>query len=135
TSVKTFFNFCEGQGWVADSPARRIRPTKVSRGGRTGVFSDKQFTAILNAARNDQRAHAFIELMRWGGLAITDAVLFRPEMIDSEGVLRYRRHKTKELAVVPLPEHVLVDLRGVPLEEDSVGPTQPFRTKDTLIKS
>lgn len=135
SGVRSFFNFCEGQGWVSDSPARRIRATKVSRKGRTGVFSDEQLTAILNAARRDQRTLAFIELMRWGGMAITDAVLFQPEMIDAEGVLKYRRHKTDEFAVVPLPEHVLVDLRGVPLEKDSAGPAQPFRTKDTQIKS
>jgi integrase len=132
--VRGFFNFCEGQRWITESPARRIRATKVSRTGRTGVFSDEQFTAIEKAVRKDRRTEAFIRLMRWGGMAITDAVLFRTEMIDAD-VLTYRRHKTDELAVVPLPQHIIVDLRDVPLAKDTVSANQPFRSKDTIIKS
>src|SRR6266849_4713307 len=136
TNVKTFFNFCEAQRWIPDSPARRIRAPKVARGGRTAIFSDAQYTAILEAARGQQRLMTFIELLRWSGMALADAVQFRLDMIDSEGVLRYRRHKTETLATVPLPEHVIVLLRDVPLEPDSVGPEQPFRTKDLdIIKS
>ena len=128
-SVKTFFNFCEKQGWIPDSPARRLRAPKVVRGGRTAIFTDAQYTAILNAVRGQQRLTTFIELLRWGGMALVDAVQFRTDMVDSEGVLRYRRHKTDTLAVVPLPAHVVVMLRDVPLAPDSVGPEQPFRTK------
>jgi integrase/recombinase XerD len=135
SAVRTFFNFCENQGWVPESPARRIRPTKVARGGRPGVFTDAQYTAIVEAAHSDRRTHAFVELMRWAGMAITDAVLFRTEMIDADGVLRYRRHKSDELAIIPLPAHVIVNLRDVPLGNNAVGPAQPFRSNSPIIKT
>jgi integrase len=51
------------------------------------------------------------------------------------GVLRYRRQKSGELATVPLPERLMALLRDVPLERDSVGTSQPFRTKDTALNS
>jgi integrase len=52
--------------------------------------------------------------------------------VDAEGVLRYNRQKTGELAVVPLPAHLLKLLHDVPLEKDSIGPEQPFRTNVLL---
>jgi integrase len=68
-------------------------------------------------------------------MALVDAVQYRPELVDSEGVLRYRRHKTGELATVPFPDHVVVLLRGIPLERDSVGSQMPFRTKQISLLS
>jgi integrase len=47
-------------------------------------------------------------------------------------VLRYTRQKTDVLATIPLPEHLIILLRGVPLEADSVGPHQPFRSQESL---
>ena len=61
-------------------------------------------------------------------MAPVDAVLYHPGLVDSEGVLSYRRHKTGELAVVPLPEHLRMLLRDIPLEQDIVGPNMPFRS-------
>jgi site-specific recombinase XerD len=134
SSVRTFFSFCEGQAWVSDSPARRIRAPKAEHGGHTAIFSDEECGAILKAAHG-QREAAFVNLLRWGGMAMSDAVQFRTEMLDAEGVLRYRRHKTNEIATVPLPPHVATLLLDVPLESNSVGPAQPFRSKNTVIKS
>jgi integrase len=147
--VKGFFAFCEAQGWVDDSPARKLKPPSVNRGGRTAIFTDEQYAAIVDAVylyepenvpeatRNgwQQRLEAFIELLRWSGMALIDAVQFKPEQVDSEGVLRYRRQKTNELATVPMPANVVALLRNVPLERDSVGPEQPFRSKDVPANS
>jgi integrase len=63
-------------------------------------------------------------------MAMVDAVQFRPEQVDADGVLRYRRQKTDILATVVLPPHVIALLRNVPMERDSVGPSMPFRMKD-----
>jgi integrase len=140
--VKGFFNFCESQGWIQDSPARKLKRLNVKKGNRTAIFDDAQYDAILGAvAQNDpenvpaitrkgwqQRLTTFIELSRWSGMALSDAVQFRPDLVDAEGVLRYRRQKTSELATVQLPERVIVLLREIPLEKDSVGIDQPFRT-------
>ena len=142
--VKGFLNFCEAQGWIQESPARKLRRIEYKKGSRTAIFTDGQYAAILETARVhvpetvpevtkrvwQQRMLAFIELLRWSGMAIIDAVQFRPQLVDSEGVLRYRRQKTHVVAVVPLPDHVVDLLRSVPLEPGSIGPDQPFRTKD-----
>lgn len=147
--VKVFFRFCEAQGWIDDSPARKIKPLKVAKGNRTAIFTDEQYVAILDAVTVydpenvpaetrkgwQQRITTFIELLRWSGMDLIDAVQYRPELVDKEGVLRYRRQKTGVLATVPLPEHVVTLLRDIPMERDSVGRDQPFRTKDTAPDS
>lgn len=142
--VRSFLNFCEAQGWIEDSPARKLRRMVIEKGNRTAIFTDEQYGAILGAvALHDPenvpaitrqnwkpRLTAFIELLRWSGMSLIDAVQFRPELVDAEGVLRYRRQKTGILATLQLPAHVLALLRNVPLERDSVGHEAPFRTKD-----
>lgn len=140
--VKGFFTFCESQGWIQDSPARKMKSLRAAKGNRTAVFNDDQYAAILDAvAISDpenvpattrkgwqQRLTTFIELLRWSGMDLIDAVQWRPELVDADGVLRYRRQKTDVLATVPLPEHVVALLRDIPMERDSLGPGQPFRT-------
>jgi integrase len=142
--VKSFFNFCERQGWITDSPARKLRQIDYDSGSRTAIFTDKQYEAILEAVKDyepeniaavtraawKERTTAFLELLRWSGMALIDAVQYRPEIVDADGVLRYRRQKTGELATVQLPGHVVTLLRNVPLEKDSIGENQPFRMRD-----
>ena len=71
-------------------------------------FPEQQYNDILNDADwlVDQRVthverdvyrrglHIFIELPRWTGTDIGDAVQFRPAMVGADGVLRYMRTKT-----------------------------------------
>jgi integrase len=142
--VKSFFNFCERQGWIQDSPARKLRQIDYASGSRTAIFTDDQYDAILAAVTDyepenisvitkavwKERLTAFLELLRWSGMALIDAVQYRPELVDADGVLRYRRQKTGELATVQLPDHVVAALRNVPLEADSIGKGQPFRMRD-----
>jgi integrase len=147
--VCSLFNFAEKQGWIKDSPARRLGNMEYKEGGRTSIFSDKQYAAILAAVKLydpenvpeatrkawQQRLLAYVELLRWSGMAPIDAVLYRPELINEQGVLKYRRTKTRKLATVPLPDHVVSLLCSVPLEENSVGPHEPFRMKDFTPKT
>jgi integrase len=149
TMVKAFFSFCESQGWIDDSPASKIKSLKVAEGNRTAIFTDDEYSAILDAVSIydpenvpeatregwQQRATTFIELLRWSGMDLIDAVQYRPELVDKEGVLRYRRQKTGKWAIVPLPAAVVALLRDIPMERDSVGPEQPFRCKDTIPDS
>jgi integrase len=141
--VKGFFNFCETQGWIQVSPARKIRRLEYEKGSRTAIFTDDQYTKILESVAEydpenrpeetrkvwQQRLTTFVELLRWSGMAMIDAVQFRPELVDGDGVLQYRRQKTDILATVPLPEHLIIMLRDVPMERDSFGPSMPFRMK------
>jgi integrase len=144
-----FFGFCESQGWISDSPARKLKPLNFKKGNRTAIFTDKQYVAILEAVSLcdpenvpeatrkawQQRLQTFVELLRFSGMDLIDAVRFRPESIDAEGVLRYRRQKTDVLATVQLPARVIALLHHVPLERDSVGQDRPFRQKDVKPQS
>jgi integrase len=127
-NVKAFFNFCEQRGLLALNPTRGQSASKVAKGSRTMPFSDDQYTKILKAA-TDQRLMIFLELMRWSGMDTIDAAKFRSDLVDDDGVLRYARQKTGENAVIPLPDHVVILLRDVPLAPDSLSPDEPFRTK------
>ena len=147
--VKSFFNFCVSQGWINDNPAHKLRRVEYERGGRTAIFTDDQYEAILEAVTKyepenvpamtratwQQRLTTFTELLRWSGMALIDAVQWRPTLVDDDGVLRYRRQKTGELATVQLPENVVALLRSVPLERDSVSKDEPFRMKNFTAHS
>jgi integrase len=147
--VRSFFNFCEGQGWIQDSPARKLRRIRIEKGSRTAIFTDQQYAEIVEAVTQYDpenvpaltrknwklRLTTFVELLRWSGMSMIDAVQLRRELIDADGVLRYRRQKTGELATVLLPAHVMALLRGVPLEDDSLGHEAPFRMKDYSARS
>jgi integrase len=148
TRTKGFLMFCERQGWIQDNPARKLKSLAADRGSRTAIFTDEQYNAILDAvklydpptapleSRNHlhQRLTVFIELMRWSGMAIVDAVQYRPELVDDEGVLRYKRQKTDTLATVPLPTHVTALLRNVPVAKGCEA-DQPFRRKNRVIRA
>ncbi len=145
--VKTFFHFCEAQGWITDNPARKLKPLKARKGNRTAIFTDQQYADILDAVHAydpefqpasirkhwQRRIRAFLELLRWSGMDLVDAVEFRQDLITGD-VLRYRRKKTGELATLKLPAHVIAALRSVPVE---LGCTQdqPFRTQGTVLES
>ncbi len=147
--IRGFFNFCESQDWIDDSPARKLKRPAVTKGNRTAVFTDEQYAEIVDAAGHfnvpenvpgqtrqawRHRLTAFLELTRWSGMALTDAIQFRADLVDAEGVLRYRRQKTGELATVPLPSHVVTMLRDVPSERGS-DPVRPFSTENGRLGS
>jgi len=50
--VRSFFNFCETQGWIQDSPARKLRRIDYEKAAATAIFTDKQYAAILEAIAN-----------------------------------------------------------------------------------
>jgi len=92
--VKSFFNFCERQGWITDSPARKLRQIDYASGSRTAIFTDDQYEMILAAVAEyepenisavtraawKERITVFLELLRWSGMALIDAVQYRPRL-------------------------------------------------------
>lgn len=142
--LKRFFKYCHAKHWIQDNPMAGIRPPKVKRGNRTTAFSDAQYDSILAAIRNQfpadtktledkkryEDAHrilAFIELMRWGGLALGDAVSFKLDSMKDNGEVTYYRRKTHRRAQPTLVSHVVDLLRAVvPIDGDL---NQPFYDK------
>jgi integrase len=146
--VKTFFTWCLDTEKIEKHPCKGVARIQVVKGNRCGVFTDEQYRGIVAVTEMyapdntpaetrqnmPRRMLAFSELMRWGGMSIVDAVQWHAGLI-TDGVLTYRRHKTGEIAVVPLPDHVLQLLSDIPLERDSAGSGQVFMLKDIRLES
>jgi hypothetical protein len=107
--LKTFFTYCKQRGkWISENPLDGLALPTVEEGYRTAPFTDAQYDSIIATVKNryaaeiknleDQRqydeAHrllAFIELMRWSGAAVADAVQFRLSNMKDNGHVTYRR--------------------------------------------
>ena len=156
TKLKTFFVYCRDRGhWILQNPLDGVPRPTIQEGSRTAAFTDGQYNAIINTldARasaviahfpattklddekklNDvRRLRTLVELMRWGGLALHDAVDFKQTALNGDE-LRYRRQKTNRWAKPILPGHVVDLLRTVvPINGD---PNQPFRDISVRINS
>ena len=146
--VRSFFNYLHQQGKITVNPVVTIKAVPRARTFNNVPFTEEQYNDILNAVgrigdsvkrSSDSkvyraRLHIFIELLRWTGMDVGDAVQFRPEMVDADGVLRYIRTKTGVQAVVPLQEHMIGLLKEIPLGLRSV-PDMPFRYVRTDLDS
>jgi len=134
TTVKTFLKYCKSMGWINANPAAEMRRPQTKKGNRTATFTDEEYARILDAAHGNQRLETMLELLRWSGMALIDAVEFHTKLLDDKGVLRYKRKKTGTIATVKLPDHVLAFLRSVPLEKYNT-PDQPFLRPSVEIDS
>jgi integrase len=121
-----FLWFCVRMDWIAKNPAillKRVRVESVP----TGYFTKEKFRALVDATysygdwhvghdfehRRD-RLRALTLLMRWSGLAITDAVTLERERLSGDGDLFLYRAKTGVPVYVPLPPEVHTLLRSLP---------------------
>lgn len=136
--IRSFFSYLQQQGEITSNPVLAIRAVPREPIFLNVPFTDQQYNDILNQIQVTdpgpttdskvyrKRLHIFVELLRWTGMDIGDAIQFRPAMVDDEGVLRYIRTKTGIQAVVPLQPHMVELLKEVPLAPDSI-PDMPFR--------
>lgn len=156
--MRTFFRWAHERGLTDNNAAEPIKAPPKRKGNRCGAWTEQQYRDIIAAIprfantienqpkRNlpiiEARLRLFAELMRYTGMALVDATLFCPFIdnhglgLDDRGVLRYRRKKTGELAVVPIEnQQLLVAIRaGIPMEDDS-DPRRPFAPKGLNVES
>jgi integrase len=139
TKLNAFFDYCVNRaGWMEKNPLDGLNQPSVRDGNRTMAFSDEQYQTVLDTllkrpqTADNKRLETLVELMRWSGMAIHDAVSFnRSTLVGNE--LRYRRQKTNVLAKPTLVRHVVELLRDVvPINGD---PDQPFRNVSRSIDS
>jgi integrase/recombinase XerD len=115
--VKKFFSFCVDSEWIEKSPAKLVKmPPAIYE--PTLPFSDEEMEKILWAADSIREAHpkipketpkklkALILLMRYSGIRISDAVMFKRDTLK-KGKLFLRQEKTKHSVWVPLPDFVV----------------------------
>jgi integrase len=153
TRLKTFFAYCKDMQWIDSNPLEgRTRPS-VQDGSRTAAFTDDQYRAIVKTIANrateienaklpeleaqkkladNARLLALIELGRWGGMALEDAVEFKMDTLNGDALV-YRRVKSGKPAKPVLPPQVADRIRAVvPINGD---PNQPFRDIKVKIAS
>lgn len=112
--------------WINKNPARLLKPIKVNR-VPTGYYTRDEFARIIDATyaygnwkgghdfqHRGIRLRALLLLMRWGGLAITDAVTLERDKLTADGKLFLYRAKTGTPVYVPLPAEVAQMLREIP---------------------
>ena len=139
-----FFDFCLGSKWIRETnakdkgnPARGM--AKIIGQKESSIptlpFTPAQFNSILEASKRydeslltanrkeveakGKRLHALINLMRWSGLGITDAVTLQRSRLGADDRLVLYRTKTGNPVTVLLKPKIAQELRNVPPGKDA----------------
>jgi site-specific recombinase XerD len=114
--LKSFFNFCVTNKWIAENPASALKPPVGSDADVPVIpFTREQFAAIIKACGANEYLKTFILVMRYSGLATVDAVKLTPDRLEGNH-LRLRRIKTKGWVKVLMPDVIADRLRALPLQ-------------------
>jgi integrase len=118
-----FLTFCFESRWLDRKPKLpRITVDPVDSPPTMPLTAD-EYTRLLKAVpeaitdpTEAQRARALIQLMRWSGLAIRDAVTLERAELIHDGVYRIvtARQKTGVPVSVPIPPAIAAELLAVP---------------------
>jgi integrase len=137
---------------ISESPADPIETASVTTDQVQGPYSDAQVKAILNHIEyvpntvTDKtgyvtRLRAFVRLLLDSGCDVSDALQFGPHQLEKMRiskrdvwVFRYKRQKTKQLAVIPITAELVNMLLHLPLEP-GVSKDAPFRIKGISLKA
>ena len=109
--LKAFFRFHVSAGWLTKNPAEEIAAPTL-RQAPTLPFTKKEMESILKAA-TEPRWHALIQVLRWSGLRIGDAMKLAADKLH-ENKLLVRTAKTGVNVFVPLPGFVVAELEALP---------------------
>src|SRR6266852_2411601 len=121
--LRTFFSFCVDSGWIIRNPAKPLKAPPARPKPRM-PFTAEEVDAMLRACdrfithgtygkENRARVKAFIYILRYTGLRISDA-----ERLDTtrvrDGRVFLRTEKTGVSVWVPIPQFVTTALEQVP---------------------
>jgi integrase/recombinase XerD len=113
--LRTFFNFCMESGWITRNPGKGLRPPIV-RTLPTEPFTHEEMATILAAcdrlvtrgtygAENRARVKAFVSILRYTGLRLSDAARLDTSKVNGGKVFLYTQ-KTGTPVWVPIPPFV-----------------------------
>jgi integrase len=106
--VRAFFRFATENGWIDESPAKRLKPPIV-KDRPTLPFSREEMARILEHA-GDSRL--FILTMRYTGMRISDTAMLQASTINGNKVFLYT-HKTGVPVYVPIPDFLANELASI----------------------
>lgn len=120
--LKTFFRFSQDAGWISKNPAKLLKPPKVKQ-KPTLPFSKEELEKIEWATEiyhekykvapwYSLKVSAFVQVLRYTGLRIGDAVSLGKDRIHDGKLLLYTQ-KTQVPVWLPLPDEVLGSLKRV----------------------
>jgi site-specific recombinase XerD len=122
--LRTFLAFCVDSGWMERNPAKVLKPPKV-KGTSKMPFTEEEVRRIVAACdklvtrgrygtvENTVRVKAFILILRYTGLRISDAAKLDTSRVEG-GRVFLRTEKTGTLVWVPIPDFVSDILSKVP---------------------
>jgi len=119
----SFFKWCMARQWIDQNPAAGLRAIKRLV-NPTLPFTPAEMTAILTACDRYAAAHprqaylqhirAFVLLLRWTGLRISDVVRLTWPRVRPDGTVFLYTQKTGTPVVVPIPADALAAWAAVP---------------------
>ena len=121
--LRSFFLFCERAKWLTDNPVAAMKAPRAD-GPPTLPFSPEEMKRIFEACANFRirgsygndnptRVTAFVAVLRYGGLRISDAAALEQARLTPNGKLfLHEQHKTKVPVYVPLPPYAVDTLRA-----------------------
>ena len=103
--MKAFFKFCNDAGVIPANPTAQLSTIQVKADEANNVrpFEPKEYKTILAAVsktglqpRNQARVKACMQLQRWSGLSLVDAVCLSKDELQQAGkVFRVRTQRRK----------------------------------------
>lgn len=121
--LRSFFRFCHTAKWMRGNPTLAIKAPKADA-PPTLPFTGEEVERTLAAAKgfrisgsygrtNPTRVLAYIYLLRYSGLRISDATSLRKDRVTEDGRLfLHMQHKTRVPVYVPLPPIAVRTLRA-----------------------
>ena len=128
SKLKAFFRFAVDEGWLAASPAKRLRPPRNDARPTLPLTLAERRALVLAASSVSGSVRAFVLLRRYSGLAIQDAATLARERLEGT-LLTLRRGKSGELVQLDLPDVVAEALAAV----DREGPHYFWTGRSQLV--
>jgi integrase len=127
--LRSFFRFCHGASWMRDNPMAAMKPPKADT-PPTLPFTSDEVDRVIEAAQNYTisgsyglanpiRVVAYIYLLRYSGLRISDATMLRKDRVTADGRLLLHERIT-ERRILRLRIVRLDGLEKVPPRNDPV---------------
>jgi site-specific recombinase XerD len=140
--VKSFFKFCYDAGAIPTNPTSQLSSIQIKADEASNVrpFEPKEYKAVLAAVpktglllHNKARVKACMQLQRWSGLSLVDAVCLSKDELQQKGkVFRVRTQRRKTGAHI---NNVIPDWLGKELLKVKNGnPTYFFISGEATTK-
>lgn len=100
--IRGFFAYCQGEGWVARSPAEQVETPKKEKNGRAW-FRPDEYSRILSAAQGSIRDYCILAVLLQTGIRVAELCALQLDDIDLKGRTLHVRHgkgmKAREIAL------------------------------------